>query len=81
MFREMIHDPRVKFAERKRAQHREHKQAIHESRFRVCKFTFEQVEHIAMLAHEGVVPDGTYSDDECSLWEVLRREFGCNNYV
>lgn len=58
--------------------HAKHEQAIHDSRFD-STFTFEQVEHLAEMAYEGIVPDGTYSDDECSLWEVLRREFHQHN--
>ena len=64
--------------EPKWVQHAKHEQAIHDSRFH-SKFTFEQVEHIAELAYKGIIPDGTYSDDECSLWEVLRREFHHHN--
>lgn len=61
-------------SERKEWQHRLHRKAIGESRFH-GGFTFEQVEHIAVLAYEGIIPDGDYSDDECSLWSALRREF------
>ena len=59
-------------------QHEKHRRAVHESRFH-STFTFEQVEHIAELAYKGIVPDGTYSDDECSLWAALRREFHHHN--
>jgi hypothetical protein len=73
-FKSAIHNPNVKRSELKRLQHHEHEQAVHKSRFH-STFTFEQVTHLATLAYEGITPDGTYSDDECSLWSELRREF------
>ena len=63
-----------KYSTQKAIEHELHRRARDESGFH-SKFTFEQVTHIAVLAYEGIVPDGTYSDDECALWESLRREF------
>lgn len=58
----------------KELEHSEHEKSVHESRFH-SKFTMEQVEHIAVMVREDVLPDGTYSDDECSLWVTLQRVF------
>lgn len=28
---------------------------------------------LAEMAEKGVYPDGTFSDDECNIWEAFRR--------
>ncbi len=37
-------------------------------------FTFEQVMDVAELLKHGAYPNGEFGDDECCLWEALKRE-------
>lgn len=38
-------------------------------------FTFEQMRDICQLVKDGKWPDGTWSDDECNMWSLLREYF------
>ena len=69
------HGTRISYdSSMKKLEHLEHQKAIHESRFH-SKFTVEQIEHLAVMARENILPDGTYGDDECAVWVILRRVF------
>ena len=39
-------------------------------------FSFEQVEDILDLIANEKWPDGTYGDDECVLWSLIRDKLG-----
>jgi hypothetical protein len=39
-------------------------------------FTIEQIRDICELVKSDRIPDGTYGDNECNLWEVLHDYFG-----
>lgn len=39
-------------------------------------FSIEQIRDICPLVKMNRVPDGTYGDTECILWEVLHEYFG-----
>ena len=38
-------------------------------------FSFEQIRDVCELLKAGEWPDGTWSDNECNLWSLLRQEF------
>lgn len=44
----------------------------HDDRSRT--FTFEQVFDVVELLKHGAYPNWEFGDDECSLWELLKRE-------
>ena len=39
-------------------------------------FTFEQVEDVLDLIAAEKWPDGSYGDDECVLWSIIRERLG-----
>lgn len=39
-------------------------------------FTIEQIRDVCKLVKSNRVPNGTYGDNECNLWEVLHDYFG-----
>jgi hypothetical protein len=39
-------------------------------------YTIEQIRDICNLVKTDRIPDGTYGDTECILWEVLKEYFG-----
>ena len=36
-------------------------------------FSVQSIEEILAMACENIVPNGHYSDGECTLWEAMRR--------
>lgn len=38
--------------------------------------TTEQLRDILGLLKDGKWPDGTFSDDECNVWSLIREELG-----
>jgi len=34
---------------------------------------------LAWMAFNGIYPDGSFSDNECAVWSVMRSEFGYPN--
>lgn len=41
-------------------------------------FSFEQVEDVLDLIANKKWPDGSYGDDECVLWSIIRDRLGIN---
>ena len=39
-------------------------------------FSFEQIEDILDLIANEKWPDGTFGDDECNLWSLIREKLG-----
>jgi len=40
---------------------------------REAKFTYEEASRLLYMAINDIVPNGRYSDDECSLWSMYKR--------
>ena len=49
-----------------------HRNLLFHNNFVTC----EQIKDICGLLREGRIPDGTYSDHECIVWEVIKEELG-----
>lgn len=35
--------------------------------------TFEELDDVCQLIKRGRIPNGTFGDDECAAWEIIRR--------
>ncbi len=41
-----------------------------------CVFTYEQIRDVLGLVKKHEWPDGTYGDNECELWSLIREVLG-----